>query len=454
MKIQCYGFIYFSIKINKRIRMAEKMEDKEEGVTVINGKNKIENATIARESRAKADSPRNNIRTRSSSPEPEQPKRFLNGWSKEQERLMSEWSDIALCYRWIHDKSEKIYHGKSLWINLPVIILTTLGGTANFGIQSMFSDDKSKQYASFAIGGISLFAGLLTTIGNYLRYAQLEESHRVASIAWGKFQRLIAIELALNPNERMDSLDFLKICRADLDRLIEQSPPIPQDAISLFEERFSSIPNLKRPDICGALEHTHVFESSDARLKQVAVDAAIMLKQRRNMLTELTMPKIQERINHQIDARLQQVLSERRKSLEEEIELDKLKAKQTQDEYNRILEERHKKIEEEIELEKKKHDTPLMTARPDESRYESRLSLKKALYPLPILGKTQTMDKYMNPYKDKSADDSIVISPRKEDNHVIPQSKTLQDKSIESFVLDSTVNEVIVPDDKISVITE
>jgi hypothetical protein len=150
-----------------------------------------------------------------------------------------------------------------------------------------------------------------------------------------------------------------------------------------------------------------------------------MLKQRRNMLTELTMPKIQDRINHQIDARLQQVLSERRKLLEEE-----------------------------IELEKKKHDISLMTARPDESKYESRLLLKKALYPLPILGNTQTMDKYMNPYKDKLGDDSIVISPRKEDNNVIPQSKTLQDKSIESFVLDSTVNEVIVPNDKISVVTE
>ena len=256
------------------------------------------------------------------------PKRFLNGWSKEQERLMAEWSDIATCYRWLHDQSEKIFHSKTLWINLPVIILSTVGGTANFGVQSLFESDDSKKYASFLIGSVSLLAGLLTTVGNYLRYAQLEESNRVASIAWGKFQRLIAIELALHPNDRMDSMDFLKICRSDLDRLIEQSPPIPKEAIELFEIRFGTIKELKKPDICGALEHTHIFENSEERLKKLAIDAALMLKHKKNTLNELVLPSIKENIKKEIKTELNEAL-ERMRSPREEIERvdDKIKNK-------------------------------------------------------------------------------------------------------------------------------
>ena len=65
--------------------------------------------------------------SRSSSPgkEPEKPKKFQNGWSRELEKLMAEWSDIAMCYRWLHDNSNKIFHTKTLNIILPVIIVYT-----------------------------------------------------------------------------------------------------------------------------------------------------------------------------------------------------------------------------------------------------------------------------------------------------------------------------------------
>jgi hypothetical protein len=320
----------------------------ENGVQVING-------TDPNHPRSRSVSPvRNGATTGATATEEEKPKRFLNGWTKEQERLMAEWSDIALCYRWIHDRSEKHFHSKTIWINLPVIILSTLGGTASFGVQSIFSTDSSKQLASFVIGGISLMAGLLTTIGNYLRYAQLEESNRVASIAWGKFQRLIAVEIALHPNERIDSLDFLKICRADLDRLIEQSPPIPVESIQLFEQQFGHIKDLKKPDICGSLEHTRIFESSEERLKQVAVDAALLLRQKKNTLNELLAPQIQSRIKEQVETRIREALEEQKTRMMKEMEEEKIELQKSKEDFDKMMENRQKKIQEEIELEKKK----------------------------------------------------------------------------------------------------
>jgi hypothetical protein len=363
-------------------------------------------------------------------------KRFLNGWSKEQERLMADWSDLAMCYRWLHDKSEKFYHSKNLWISLPVIILSTLGGTANFGIQSLFSDDTSKKYASFAIGGVSLAAGLLTTIGNYLRYAQLEESHRVASIAWGKFQRLIAVELALKPDDRIDSLDFLKICRADLDRLIEQSPPIPEYAISLFEEEFGMIKDLKKPDICGALEHTRVFESSETRLKQVAADAALLIKHKKNTLSEFLSPKIQQTIKQQVDERIMEAIDERKKKLEEEIELQKVTSKNGQEEMQRLFDERQKRIQEEINIEKSKitikdSTLPPPPMRRRASHFESRLQFKQN--PLFV--------------KKESAPPSPVL---KSEVIQIPEASDITDLSQEKLSpVSSLTNIVVVPQDSI-----
>lgn len=374
-------------------------------------------------------------------------RKFLNGWTTEQERLMSEWSDIAMCYRWLHDHSEKIYHSKTLWINIPVIVLSTLGGTANFGIQSIFSDDTTKKLASFAIGGVSLFAGLLTTINNYLRYPQLEESNRVASIAWGKFQRLIAVELSLHPDERMDSMDFLKVCRSDLDRLIEQSPPIPPQAIKLFEFRFGSIKELKKPDICGALEHTRVYESSETRLKQVAVDAALLLRQRKNTLAELLSPKIQDQIATQIHARMAEELDARKRQLEEEITMQKEEEKRKEE----ALQDRQRKLHAELDAEKRALSPVSPVQHIQRSTFEHRLQQKHMFSPL----KQNILFR----------GDTIPLSSRRPsllpDSHpiLIPESSQLYSKSVDSspviqpqlgpnpteFTLPDGQNTVIVP---------
>jgi hypothetical protein len=220
---------------------------------------------------------------------------------------MAEWSDIAACYRWLHDRTEKMFSAKNTWITIPVIVLSTLTGTANFALGSFISDPDAKNYAQAGIGAVSIFAGILTTLGNYFKYAQNSEANRVASIAWGKFQRLLAVELAINPDNRIEAMDFLNICRNDLDRLIEQSPPIPDIIIEAFEKEFADMPNLKRPDIAHGLEHTRIFDSAKGRLNKVSADAALFLKARKKLLREDVLPDLDaivaKHVQHVIAAR-------------------------------------------------------------------------------------------------------------------------------------------------------
>jgi len=230
------------------------------------------------------------------------PKKFLNGWTPELDDLMAEWADKAACYRWMHERTEKIFSRNDRFITIPVIILSTLTGTANFGLNSIFGDNKNAaSLATLAIGGVSIIAGIITTLGNFLRYAQGSEAHRVSSISWGKFNRLITVELRINPNERMDSMSFLKICRIELDRLIEQSPPIPDSVIAAFRNEFGSSIDVKKPDIAAAIEHTKAFKDNGARLKKMAAEAAIMIQQKKGVLRQLVVSDIDVRIKEEND---------------------------------------------------------------------------------------------------------------------------------------------------------
>ncbi len=322
----------------------------ERGVNIINGSS----PTISPPS-SRSTSP-----SRKKDGDTQKPKRFMNGWTKEQEKLMADWSDICTVYKWCHQKAEQRYYLSGLTLNLIIIVISSLAGFSNIGVQSLMEGNaQGIKLASFAIGGISLLSSILTTIGNTLKWTALSESHRVAGIGWGKFGRQISVELALHPNERIDSIDFLKICRAELDRLIEQSPQIPIFVIKEFEKKFGDITDLKRPEICGKLEHTKIYESSEERLKTLAVEAALMLRKKKEMLKELISPDIEKRIAEQVNKRLEIALDERKKKLEEEIEIKKKDEEDKHRLADKLIQERKQEIQEEISLAKKKLEEDL-----------------------------------------------------------------------------------------------
>jgi hypothetical protein len=227
---------------------------------------------------------------------PKPVRKFHNGWNRQLENLVAEWADKASCYQWMHQKTEIRFQKFNYYFTIPVIIMSTLTGTANFATNSIVSTEEQAKFVTFGIGAISLIAGIISTVSNFLRYAQGSEAHRVAAISWGKFQRFISIELSLHPNERMDAMSFLKMGRIELDRLIEQSPPIPPKTIEQFQVAFSSKKDIKRPEIAGGIEHTRIFEDRDSRLAKVAAEAAYAIQQKKGLMRQLVMEDIDKRI--------------------------------------------------------------------------------------------------------------------------------------------------------------
>ena len=63
-----------------------------------------------------------------------------NYWKTEEENLLKHWADKAQCYQWMHSRSHNVYSRKNALFTIPVIIISTITGTANFA-QDRFPDN-------------------------------------------------------------------------------------------------------------------------------------------------------------------------------------------------------------------------------------------------------------------------------------------------------------------------
>ena len=187
---------------------------------------------------------------------------FNAEWTIEHEQILVEWADKAMCYRWLHSRSHALYSYLNTWYTIPVIVISTLTGTANFAQERV-----PLEYQSFfvmIVGGFNILAGIITTIQQFLKITQLNESHRVSSIAWDKFYRNIKIELAKHPDERMNVTQMIKICKEEFDRLMETSPNIPDKIIQSFKTEFkkyedvTDLPKIITPEVCDSLVSTEL----------------------------------------------------------------------------------------------------------------------------------------------------------------------------------------------------
>ena len=187
----------------------------------------------------------------------------LENWSDEIEDLLSEFGEVALCFQYLHSfsqrKYKKLYHS----YQIPVIILSTLTGTANFAVDSYVPVDYQHGFTAI-VGGFNIFCGILGTLLSFLRYSEIYEGHRIAALSWAKLSRNIEIELALHRDKRKPCRDFLKVSRAEYDNLMESSPSVDLDVIQMFNKKFENkYPNIRKPIIVNGLReikpynHTH-----------------------------------------------------------------------------------------------------------------------------------------------------------------------------------------------------
>ena len=190
-------------------------------------------------------------------------------WNSQLEKVISEQGEKCLSYFWLHDRAEKKYNSLDVWVNVPVIVLSTLAGSASIGSESLF---KGFDQASVIIGIVSIMVGILNTLGSYFSWSKRSEGHKISSISYNKAYNFIKIELSLPRNQRTEPSEFLKLIKNELERLKEISPQIPDSAIREYNLKFADkYVDVGKPTETNGLDKIQVYSEEVEMRRSIAL---------------------------------------------------------------------------------------------------------------------------------------------------------------------------------------
>ena len=91
-------------------------------------------------------------------------------WTIDHEDILIEWADKAMCFKWMQSRSHAKYSRLNYRYTIPVIIISTLTGTANFAQQRV--PISYQGYFGMIVGFFNILAGIITTIQQFLKITQ------------------------------------------------------------------------------------------------------------------------------------------------------------------------------------------------------------------------------------------------------------------------------------------
>jgi len=181
-------------------------------------------------------------------------------WSSPLEELVASEGEKCRGLAWINQRAETYYAHRANAIAIPVIVLSTLAGTASVGSSSLFAGDT--QISSVVIGLVSIGVGILNTISSYFSWARKSESHKIAYLQYSKLFSIIRIEMSLPRSERKEADQLLAQIRDGMERLAETTPSPPPSILEEFNRHFKDEDKtISRPIETNGLQKVQIWKS-------------------------------------------------------------------------------------------------------------------------------------------------------------------------------------------------
>jgi hypothetical protein len=187
-------------------------------------------------------------------------------WNSSLEQYLVDTAEKCMGYAWIHKQAETMYSRRTIFIDLPTIIIGAVNGFISVGSKQIFQEDA---YAPVYIGMVSLFVSLLNTISSYFSWGRRAEAHKLASNAYSRLCRAISVEMHTKPrSERMAPHKLLEYVQSNYNSLCENSPLVPPPIVDLFNKKFGGIEDFSLPEETNGLHAVTVYIGEDPITKR------------------------------------------------------------------------------------------------------------------------------------------------------------------------------------------
>jgi hypothetical protein len=183
-------------------------------------------------------------------------------WSAQVEDILAAEGEKCRGLSWIHMRCEAEMTKYNTMVQVPVIVLSTLAGTASVGSSTLFGSGNATS-SGIAIGLVSISVGILNTLGGFFNFAKRSEAHRIAHLHYSKISSKIQIELSLPRLERDSAESLLNYVRDSMERLAETTPLASEKIVNDFNKHFGKLKDeIAMPPETNGLHKIKVYRSN------------------------------------------------------------------------------------------------------------------------------------------------------------------------------------------------
>lgn len=161
----------------------------------------------------------------------------ITEWTDEIEEILKQTAEKSQIYRILHIECHNKFKRKYYYFTIPIIILSSLTGSANLALGS-FSNENDNKFINLVIGILGIVITVISTLNNFFNFQSRKIEHYNSSKEWFRICRLIEIELSLQRLKRHNVNNFLHLILQEIERIHSSQPNIRTDVINNFLKKY------------------------------------------------------------------------------------------------------------------------------------------------------------------------------------------------------------------------